>query len=429
MKTTMNSSRQRYLYKGYAFLILLSIVSFQLLQAKEFTRTYTGSSPVALSDVIAINTSHCKSMVINTTDKKTASYELKIILDINEEEESIAKEIFDEIEFGIDKSNGKVEMDLKWPFSFSSSKNFISGYQTKISVKDGGKYELSGKPKVKMVAVVNIPKANKLKLAGAHSNFELGHLSNEVVLSMSHSKIKANDVKGATLSASHSTVDIGNIELPARLSLSHSKLNGLKMDDAEISCSHSQLSFIEADNIDMSLSHSNADMDNCGDITISSIQHSDLEMKTVKNLDISSTQHSTIDIEKANNVEVSNGQHGKIAIQELNRFRFKSGGFTKIYIGTVNESIEVSTQHSDMAIDALNKEIKLVDVENQFASVTLGAGNISNFNLLVQDGKNTTIRTQSDVVKKSDGYYTKRTNSGNILEINIECPHCTVNIE
>jgi hypothetical protein len=442
-------SIQRKLSSLFSLLSIILILSFSTnLLATEITRDYTGNEKVSASDLIKMETSHCRDLIINTTNDNSASYKVTIIIDIADKDKSTANKILDEIEFKIDKTSTGITMDINWPFrSFSHSDGLLSGSKTRITMRNGKKFEIDGKLKVRMVAEVNIPKENMLNLKGSHSTIQLGHLSNSAEIRVSHSTLNANDIKGLKLDASHSTIEAGNIALPTDVDLSHSKFKGLKMNKVEAHCSHSKLSFLESTDISVNLSHSDLNIDKTGNVTIHSLQHSDIDIELAKdvnigsaqhsdveidnaeNVIISSSQHSDIEIDNAKDVKVKNSQHGKIAVKNLNSFNFNSGGFTQIHIGTVKEKININTRHSNIIIDELLSGVQAVDIEDEFASVTVGTEKISNIDLMVDGGDHSTVNASNNLEKKSSGYYKKRINSGKVLEINLQCKHCTINIK
>ena len=430
MKTKPMPRKLKYRFSYLIGLLILASISIANVKAEEITRDYKGSLNVSADDLLSLKTSHCRDMNITTTDDNKVSYKVTLIVTVDKDSKSMANDMLNEIEFDLNQSNGSVNIDLGWPFrSFSSTSKLFGSASTKVSMQNGKTFNFPDKISVIMKAEVSIPKNNILELDAKHSKMFLGHLSNTADIDIGHSTLNMNDVKSMKVDASHSTVEVGNVSEGSKIKLSHSKVKGLKFNNIEAHLSHSRIATIDGQNISLSLSHSKADIDKCKNAVLSSVSHSDLELNQVQAVKINSTQHSTIEIDKADNVKVNNGQHGKIAVKETNSFEFESGGFTQIYVGKVNKSLEIDTQHSNVTIDELGANINEFEIENEFASVSIGTQNIPNMDVLIDDVEHTTINAGSEIKKKSAGYYTKRSGSGNPIEIKLDCGRCTINLK
>jgi hypothetical protein len=277
---TMNQKKQNLNFKAITLFIAGALLTIPLF-ADEHSREYKAQTNVSTSDLIELSTAHCKEMIINTTDDNTASYTVTITIDVDDKE--LANKILDEVDYKISKSGNGIEMDLEWPFRSFSNSSGLFGAKTSITMKNGKKFDYSGRMKVKMIAEVNIPKKNKLEIEGRHSTLQLGHMSNEVEIDIEHATLNANDMKAADIDIAHTTMSIGNVYGETAISLSHSKLNGMKVGSGKIDLSHSRLELIETGNASVNLSHSNADIEKGGNMELNSMQHSELEIYICNN--------------------------------------------------------------------------------------------------------------------------------------------------
>ncbi|WP_109831961.1 hypothetical protein [Reichenbachiella versicolor] len=411
--------------------ILITIVAlFAILaaQAGEFSREFTDSKKVSNSDLMKIVTSHCKDLNIITTDKKEAKIVVTLTLDLDDAK--LAEEVFQNVEYKIETTSEGVKMDVSSPFkSFTSSGSFWGSNYAKVVFKNGHKMDFNDDLEFDLRAKVYIPKSNKMSLDASHSNAELGFLSNSAEIKVSHSHLKASDMKELIIKSSHSQTRVGNIEKDASMKMSHSRFNGLKIGGMTLSAQHSILNLdMVSGNVKVNMQHSTLEMEDAGNIEVSSLQHSTLRAENVKNIEANTIQHSSLIMENAGDVQVDGTQHSKIRLENILSLRVGGGSHSNISVEEITDAVVISASHSNISVEDLGENIKVVKVKNSHASVSLGTGNVKNMDVYINDGKFTNVRNEGDLEKKSDGFYKKRSGSGDAIEVTINCPFCNVNL-
>lgn len=391
-------------------LLVIGLINISFAQ---FTSSYTGKASVSATDLIYIKANHVKDLVVNTTESEEVSFKVTITLNGDSPDGDMIKRLQKSIHYQLEQKPGEVAMDFKRPFkSYKQVNGWFFGSSTKIELYDGQKFEFDGKLECNIAIEVNMPQQNDLTVKGSFSGVGLGYLAGNTIINMEHSTIKANDLGTLDLKTSFSNVDFGNIIGAAQINLSHSKLSGLQVQMLETKMAFSTM-----------------ELSGATKVTSKNIQHSTLKIKTADKVDIASAQFSTLDVRNLKVLNTQVFQHGKIALETVDTFKLTAGAFTKILIGSVSTSVEVNASYCDTEIKNIFSTITTLKIENQFATVSLNTAEITDFDLYVSNGQFTKVKSKGDgIVQKSDGYFQKRLASNKIVTINIECPHCTVDI-
>lgn len=408
----ITNRRQHLIFKLASILILISIGVFNTAYAKEFSKNYSGNIAIKVTDLIDISVIN-NDAIINTTNEQNASFKLKLVLDLQNNDEVLANEILESLNYEIIKENGTVQMNFPWPIQHYQANNFLFfSPKAKFTILGGKKFEIKGNINVKMTLEINIPKKNLIKLKGNHSTIKLGHLNNNADINAKFSKLYTNDIESLKLDASFSDINIGNIKQNSSLMLRQSHFNGLSIGK-----------------VDANLNFSTIEISECTTAVFHSLSQSSFKSKKVDDIEVSSSRFSDFDIQLAKSMIVQYWEHGKISIERIDHFDLKNGLFINIFLDEVAESIAINTKNSNMILENLHNEISDVDIKNEFASVTIGTEKVENFDLILNNASFTTVEKSENIIKNSDNHYTKRTNSGNIKNIDVTCPNCTIIIK
>lgn len=481
MKQKLIQYRLHYPYK--ALLICLSLAFMQELSAKEYTREYTGKTNVAPTDVLLITLHQIDDAVIKTSDSPTASFKIKVALDLSEDNDSKAKELLDAFDFSIRKTGNKVHLDLS-PFQTFSSTNKGLGKTTMKLKNGGGSFTFKGKNKLNIYVEATIPKKNALEFDSNFSTATLGHLSNTADIDLSHSTLKTNDIGKLNLDANFSNINLGNVSNNSEIDLIHSNMTGLDIGNISAELSFSNVEFADCGNLDLhDLSQSNfsanavknisvddsrfstidinkaknitVDNDgqgklfvdeaenlefgdtnfskitiqNCKDVRFEEMSQTTFKANTTEDIDVSDANFSTIDVENANTINVGDDSQGKYLINNLDEYELNDGSFTKIEIQKLNSKFKTSATHTDVKIEQLGQDFSDFNLRDSFASVSLGTNELTDFSLYLDDSEFTTVKNASGIEKKAKGFYQKHTTSKTPLNMNIDCSNCTVNLK
>jgi hypothetical protein len=401
----MKPLRQHLPFKA-AIAIAFCLVFFNI-NAKEFAKEFTGSKTVSSTDKINLLINHTNNATIHTTDKAEFSFKINITIDGDESESEEILELLESLKFEIkDKADG---LSLEcYPFSsYSISGGLKSSLVVKL--KDGKKYKFSKKTRIKREVEIFTPRANPLNLKASFSKVDLGELANGAAIELSHSTLKANNFQQLKLKGSFSTMNFGEVADVSNVSLSHSKFIGLSLNKAKVG-----------------LDFSTFDVERCTSVAMERAQHSKVEIDKVNSLTVQSSSFTNFNIESIGTAHFYNEQHGTLNFESLNSLQIDKGGFTRISLDFIHKSLVVNASHSNISVGSLEPSLQKLEINNSFATVSLGAEQIPNYTILISGGRNSSIKPGRDVTKKADGYYVKNTTGETPIEFSLKCQNCTV---
>jgi hypothetical protein len=407
MKNLIKTMRKTHL------LCLFMILGLTSTGAAQFSSNYTGKATVNKTDVVELKVTHASDVIVNTTESNEVSFTVSVNIDADDEVETEVNELLKGISYEIEQKPGKLVLDLKSPFkNFRQTDWWFFGVSTKIELVDGREFVFEGKVNFDMVIHVNMPQGNDLQVDGAFSTIDLGYLDGSIDLDISHSTLKGNDLGPLNINAQFSKINVGNVLGDSKIKLSHSKMSSLQMKD-----------------VSTKLSFSTLEINGVKNLKSEKLEHSKLVLETAEEIDIEKSYFSTLDVHEAKDIRLGVYQHGKILVDDAAKFDLKDGAFAKMSIGTIHHHIYVNAAHSNMEVKHISKEVASIEIKNQFATVDINTEAISDFDLYVTNGRFTKVKNRGDgIEKKADGYFKKRLTSNSVINIDINCPHCTVNI-
>lgn len=208
--------------------MVLLIFSTMLLNASgtEFKKQYKkGWSRSSVTDLRISN----KFGEVKINDAGGDSVTIKVVITVQGQSESKARDVFDNIQISFDKSGGIVSAETKFDNDFRNKQSFSIDY------------------------LVNIPKDRNLDINNKYGNVILSELNAKGNFDISYGSITAGDMKAPSGSAIGLIVSYGKADLEsinnAKMDFKYSKLYGNEMGQLMLNTKYSTVNLHKTSNI------------------------------------------------------------------------------------------------------------------------------------------------------------------------------------